>query len=87
MVRPTSGNLPGPKTISPTIKITMNSPAPIPNMLIAPKIFRADYIMRVACYSNIFQEYFSAAATDDDQHDIDTTKAPAFTQGLLLNIL
>ena len=36
--RPTSGNLPGPKTMSPTIKITMNSPAPMPNIKILPPI-------------------------------------------------
>jgi len=54
IARPTSGNFEGPKTINPTIKIIMNSPALIPNIKITPKFFRCHYIMCKALF-----KYFS----------------------------
>ena len=56
IARPTSGNLLGPKTIRATIKITTNSPAPIPNIKITSRKVFAAIITRAKLFSNIFHE-------------------------------
>jgi len=69
IARPTSGSLLGPKTISPTIKITMNSPAPIPNIAITPKIFRGDYIMYGILFKHFSEKKPNAILTKAGSYD------------------